>query len=111
MTAATCQICGVTVEPERPLDVIALFRAIAAHRCDVAEPWRFVPWHAVNCEDCGFVWPTGCHLTEAMMHACPPELGLPLGPDAICAECGDDHAAAGLPFCMDCLEANPALLP
>lgn len=40
-----------------PLDVLAL--------C--------IPQGAVNCEDCGHVWPTGCHLTEGLAHldACP----------------------------------------
>lgn len=77
---ATCRRCGVTVEPERPNDRLALHRLMESHVCelrfDAEDPdtWLWLVLllggteRAAICGECGFVWPTGCHLTEGLAH-------------------------------------------
>lgn len=77
---ATCRRCGVTVEPERPNDQLALMRLLETHTCELRfdpddeDTWRWLlvltggSERSVPCLDCGFVWRDGCHLTEALAH-------------------------------------------
>lgn len=43
------------------------------------------PWQAVICTECGYVWPTGCHLTEGLAHL---ESAEHLDAMAVCGPCG-----------------------
>lgn len=82
---ATCRTCGAELRHADPLGLVPM---LERHRCPTLEfdpddettwGWLLVlmgvdPWQATICGDCGLVWPTGCHLTEALAHsdACLP---------------------------------------
>ena len=129
MTTATCRRCGVTVTPERPLDRVALVKLMDAHVCPIFDAedertWQWLlallgleyPYRATICAECGWVWPTGCHLTEGLAHLDSPEHAegvreledqrLRAGPEhgGICEECGDDDSMPPYRYCTGCLE-------